>query len=106
MQCVEPFRQALSDLLSDRSGDPIACLVSDAMMYFTSDVAGSLNLPRIVLRTGGVASFLTFAAFPVLIDKGYLPAQGVFPFPLFQYLILSLGSKMYRVVVYQLNGFI
>ncbi|KAL3833982.1 hypothetical protein ACJIZ3_008718 [Penstemon smallii] len=74
-KCVEPFKQALSELLGDKSGDPIGCLISDAILYFTSDVAKSFNLPRIVLRTGGVASFLTFAAFPVLLQKGYLPIQ-------------------------------
>ncbi|KAL8512741.1 hypothetical protein ACS0TY_019031 [Phlomoides rotata] len=35
----------------------------------------SLKLPRLVLRTGAVCSFLAFAAFPLLIEKGYLPVQ-------------------------------
>ncbi|MCI29724.1 UDP-glycosyltransferase 76F1-like, partial [Trifolium medium] len=59
----------------DVSKEPIACLISDAMCYFTQDVATSFQLPRIVLRTGGVCSFVAFAAFPFLREKGYLPIQ-------------------------------
>ncbi|KAH6787223.1 UDP-Glycosyltransferase superfamily protein [Perilla frutescens var. hirtella] len=74
-KCIDPFKQALVQLLADASGDPAACLISDAIFHFTNDVCKSLNLPRIVLRTGGVCSFLAFAAFPLLLQKGYLPVQ-------------------------------
>ncbi|CAI9772962.1 unnamed protein product [Fraxinus pennsylvanica] len=73
--CIAPFQEALAQLLADKSGDPIACLISDAILYFTSAVAKNFNLPRIVLRTGGVSSFLAFAAFPLLLEKGYIPTQ-------------------------------
>ncbi|KAL2525795.1 UDP-glycosyltransferase 76F1 [Abeliophyllum distichum] len=73
--CIVPFQEALAQLLADKSGDPIACLISDAILHFTSAVAKSFNLPRIVLRTGGVSSFLAFAAFPLLLEKGYIPTQ-------------------------------
>ncbi|KAK6122086.1 hypothetical protein DH2020_044171 [Rehmannia glutinosa] len=75
VKCVEPFKQALAELLADNSGDPSACLVSDAILHFTSAVCKSLEIPRIALRTGGVCSFLAFAAFPLLLEKGYLPLQ-------------------------------
>ncbi|KAI3470810.1 hypothetical protein Pfo_027473 [Paulownia fortunei] len=75
VKCIEPFKQALAELLADSSGDPIACLVSDAIFHFTTAVCKSLKLSRIVLRTGGVCSFLAFAAFPLLLEKGYLPVQ-------------------------------
>ncbi|XP_011084980.1 UDP-glycosyltransferase 76F1-like [Sesamum indicum] len=75
VKCIEPFKQAMSELLADSSGDPIACLISDAILHFTTAVCKSLNLPRLVLRTGGVSSFLAFAAFPLLLEKGYLPVQ-------------------------------
>ncbi|KAB2598314.1 UDP-glycosyltransferase 76F1-like [Pyrus ussuriensis x Pyrus communis] len=74
-KCVEPFRECLAGLLSDdvNSKDPIACLISDPIFDFTRSVAESFKLPRIVLRTGGAASFAVYAAFPLLKDKGYLP---------------------------------
>ncbi|KAG4920270.1 hypothetical protein JHK82_049234 [Glycine max] len=47
----------------------------NALCYFTQAVADSLQLPRIVLRTGGVSSFVAFTAFPSLREKGYVPIQ-------------------------------
>lgn len=76
MRCVTPFKECLGKLLSDISEEPIACLISDAICYFTQDVANSFQLPRIVLRTGGVSSFVAFAAFPFLRGNGYIPIQG------------------------------
>ncbi|KAJ1422306.1 UDP-glucuronosyl/UDP-glucosyltransferase [Sesbania bispinosa] len=43
------------------------------MCYFTQDVANTFQLPRIVLRTSGVSSYVAFAAFPLLREKGYIP---------------------------------
>lgn len=74
-KCVEPFRDCLLKLLSDVSEEPVSCLISDAGFYFTQAVADSLNLPRIVLRTGGLSSFIIFAAFPLLRERGYIPIQ-------------------------------
>jgi len=74
--CVKPFKECLGKLLSDVSEEPTACLISDAMCYFTQDVATSFKLPRLVLRTGGASSFVAFAAFPFLREKEYLPIQG------------------------------
>ncbi|KAL1559414.1 UDP-glycosyltransferase 76F1-like isoform X1 [Salvia divinorum] len=71
----EPLKQVLLQLVADTSCDPVACLISDAIFHFTTEVCKSLQLPRIVLRTGGVCSFLAFAAFPLLLQKGYLPLQ-------------------------------
>ncbi|KAL0402850.1 UNVERIFIED_CONTAM: UDP-glycosyltransferase 76F1 [Sesamum radiatum] len=52
VKCIEPFKQAMSELLADSSGDPIACLISDAILHFTTAVS-----------------------FPLLLEKGYLPVQ-------------------------------
>ncbi|XP_058781865.1 UDP-glycosyltransferase 76B1-like [Vicia villosa] len=71
-RCVEPFKECLGKLLSE---EPNACLISDAMCYFTQDVATSFELPRLVLRTAGASSFVAFAAIPVLREKGYIPIQ-------------------------------
>ncbi|XP_050249269.1 UDP-glycosyltransferase 76B1-like [Quercus robur] len=75
-KCVEPFRDCMDKLLSDASEEPISCLISDSLFYFTQAVADSLKLPRVVLRTGGLSSFVVFAAFPLLRERGYLPIQG------------------------------
>ncbi|KAK5795532.1 UDP-glycosyltransferase 76F1-like [Gossypium arboreum] len=73
--CGLPFRDCLADLLSDTSEEPIACLISDAILYFTQDVANELKVPRMVLRTGAASSFCVFSSFPLLREKGYLPIQ-------------------------------
>ncbi|XP_061343486.1 UDP-glycosyltransferase 76B1-like [Gastrolobium bilobum] len=75
VRCVTVFKECLGKLLSDISEEPIGCLISDAMCYFTQGVANSFQLPRNVLRTGGVSSFVAFATFPFLREKGYIPIQ-------------------------------
>ncbi|KAJ0047244.1 hypothetical protein Pint_06402 [Pistacia integerrima] len=80
VKCVEPFQQCLAKLLSNVEEQPVACLITDAMLHFTQGVADSLKLPRIVLRTSSIASFLVFAAIPGLLrERGYYPIQGVHP---------------------------
>ncbi|KAL3521154.1 hypothetical protein ACH5RR_019303 [Cinchona calisaya] len=75
-RCIAPFQCALSKLLAESSlQDPIACLISDAILHFTRAVADSFKLPRVVLRTGGLSSYCAFSLFPLLIEKGYLPIQ-------------------------------
>jgi UDP:flavonoid glycosyltransferase YjiC (YdhE family) len=81
IKCVAPFRDCMVKLLSDVSEEPVSCLISDAVFYFTQAVADSLKLPRIVLRTSGVSSFVVFAAFPLLRERGYLPIQGTYVLP-------------------------
>ncbi|XP_042511033.1 UDP-glycosyltransferase 76B1-like [Macadamia integrifolia] len=80
VNCAVPLQDCLVRLLSDTNSagggeeeEPIACLISDAIMHFTQGVADSLKLPRLALRTSSIESFLAFAAFPVLRQKGYLP---------------------------------
>lgn len=76
VKCSEPFRECLGRLLSDNQ-EPVACLISDLLFHFTQPVAESLKLPRILLRTSAAFSFVVYAAFPLLLEKGYLPIQGV-----------------------------
>lgn len=101
-KCIEPFKEALSELLADSTGDPVACLICDAILHFTTSVCKSLKLPRIVLRTGGVCSFLAFAAFPLLLEKGYLPVQGKF----LHFLELQIGSILILVYCKDYNSFL
>ncbi|CAK7323861.1 unnamed protein product [Dovyalis caffra] len=74
-KCVKPFSDGLSKLLLDVKEDPISCIITDAHWYFTQPVADSIKLPRIVLRTSDISSFLVFATFPVLREKGYFGAK-------------------------------
>ncbi|CAK7323863.1 unnamed protein product [Dovyalis caffra] len=71
IKCVKPFSDCLSKLLLDVKEDPISCIITDAHWYFTQPVADSVKLPRIVIRTGDISSFLVAAAFPLLREKGY-----------------------------------
>ncbi|KAG9130785.1 hypothetical protein Leryth_020016 [Lithospermum erythrorhizon] len=79
VKCVDPLRASLRKLLDDQqvsgTGERIACLISDAALYATREVAESVKLRRIVLRTGGVSSFVIFKEIPMLLEKGYLPIQ-------------------------------
>ncbi|KAL1336894.1 UDP-glycosyltransferase 76F1 [Arachis hypogaea] len=73
VRCVEPLKQCLVTLL--KNDDRVACFISDAALHFTQSVCDGFKLPRLVLRTGGASSFLVFASFPLLREKGYLPVQ-------------------------------
>ncbi|KAL4188520.1 hypothetical protein AMTRI_Chr08g160560 [Amborella trichopoda] len=71
-KCERPFRALLEDLQSRKGGFPVSCLITDAVLYFTQDVAEELGIMRMVLRTSSLTSNLVFEAFPVLREKGYL----------------------------------
>ncbi|MBA0666117.1 hypothetical protein Goklo_002568 [Gossypium klotzschianum] len=73
--CADPFRDCLVKLLSDVSDEPVAGLISDSTWEFTDSIAKSLQLPRFVLRTNNISSFLALAALALLQEKGYLPIQ-------------------------------
>ncbi|XP_030526726.1 UDP-glycosyltransferase 76B1-like [Rhodamnia argentea] len=74
--CVGPFRDCLAKLLSDASEDRISCcLITDPVWHFTQAVADELRVPRMVLRTSSISSFLAFCALPLMREKGYLPLQ-------------------------------
>ncbi|KAB2623568.1 UDP-glycosyltransferase 76C4-like [Pyrus ussuriensis x Pyrus communis] len=75
VKCFEPFSECLARLLSDDDQEPVACLISDLLFSFTQHVAENLKLPRILLRTSAASSFVAYAAFPLLLEKGYLPIQ-------------------------------
>ncbi|KAL5799884.1 hypothetical protein ACOSQ4_032768 [Xanthoceras sorbifolium] len=78
VRCVLPFQDCLAELMSlqlplcrepDRIPNTIACLITDAIWHFTQPVADNLKLPRIVLRTSNICSFIAFAALPLLCEK-------------------------------------
>ncbi|MED6214973.1 hypothetical protein PIB30_108672, partial [Stylosanthes scabra] len=55
IRCITPFRDMLAKVISDArdNKEHVACLISDALFYFTQGVSNTLELPRIVLRTSG-----------------------------------------------------
>lgn len=100
VKCVVPFQECLEKLLSNVEEQPIACLISDAMLYFTQAVADSLKLPRIVLRTSNIASFLVFTAIPGLLrEKGYYPIQGLH-LQLLNLLIPKIEKNIYDSLIF------
>jgi hypothetical protein len=90
INCAEPFHQCLINLLSDASEEPVACLITDTIWYFTQDAADRLKLPRIAFRTTSICSFLAFDALPLLREKGYLPKKGTFPATLSKYELIII----------------
>ncbi|KAF2318987.1 hypothetical protein GH714_012230 [Hevea brasiliensis] len=72
MICLPNFGD---QLINARYEEPIACLITDADWYFTQAVADSMKLPRLVLRTSNISSFLVYAALPLLLEKGYIPIK-------------------------------
>ncbi|XP_034928451.1 UDP-glycosyltransferase 76B1-like [Populus alba] len=75
-KCVEPFRDSLANLLLDAMDqEPVACLITDAAWHFTHAVAEGFKIPTIAMRTTSICSFLAFASFPLLREKGYFPIQ-------------------------------
>ncbi|XP_021990327.1 UDP-glycosyltransferase 76G1 [Helianthus annuus] len=59
-------------LASKEDDEHVSCLITDALWHFTQSVADSLSLPRLVLRTSSLFSFLIYASIPLLDDHGYL----------------------------------
>lgn len=81
VRCVVPFKDCLAKLLSSNVGEEesrVCCLITDAVWHFSQDVANELKIPRIVLRTTSISSFLVFTAALVLQEKGCL--QGMYYF--------------------------
>jgi hypothetical protein len=98
VRCVQPFKECLTMLLSHdkvKEDGSVSCFIADAALYFTQGVCDEVGVPRIVLRTGGASSFLVFASFPLLREKGYFPVQGRF---FFSYKFSIFCSCFYNVI--------
>ncbi|KAK3129356.1 hypothetical protein QOZ80_6BG0478260 [Eleusine coracana subsp. coracana] len=67
------FKDRLRKLLAD--GDGVRCVVTDVVWYSVQAAARELGVPALRLMTSSAASFRTFVAYPILLDKGYLPVQ-------------------------------
>ncbi|TVU44353.1 hypothetical protein EJB05_03789, partial [Eragrostis curvula] len=76
--CAAPFRDSLVAVLEEYSLDDVACLVADAHLLPVVEAATRLSVPTLALRTGSAASFICFAAHPMLCEKVHLPVQGTY----------------------------
>ncbi|ESQ48908.1 hypothetical protein EUTSA_v10020723mg [Eutrema salsugineum] len=72
-KCVAPFDDCLKKLLSEEP--TAACVIVDALWYFTDDLTEKFGIPRMVLRTVNLSAFVAFSKFHVLREKGYLSLQ-------------------------------
>ncbi|KAL1192451.1 UDP-glycosyltransferase 76B1 [Cardamine amara subsp. amara] len=72
-KCVAPFGDCLKKLLSEEL--KAACVIVDALWYFTDGLTENFGIPRIVLRTINLSAFVAFSKFHVLREKGYLSLQ-------------------------------
>lgn len=72
------FRDRVSAMLEDAEEEPVACVIADAHWFAVHAVARRLGVPSVVLRTGSAASFCSFMAYPLLMQKGYIPGKGKF----------------------------
>ncbi|MED6181767.1 hypothetical protein PIB30_022367 [Stylosanthes scabra] len=70
----QPLKECLAKLMLSKE-DTISCFIADATLHSTQSVCDGFELPRLVLRTGGAASFAVFASIPLLREKGYFPVQ-------------------------------
>ena len=68
--CETGFRDRLAAVLQEYSRD------ADAHLLEIFQVATSLSVPTLALRTGSAACFACFLAYPMLCEKGYLPVKG------------------------------
>ncbi|CAN6887573.1 unnamed protein product [Brassica oleracea] len=72
-KCVAPFGDCLKKLLSQEP--TAACVIVDALWYFTDGLTEKFGIPRMVLRTVNLSAFVAFSKFHVLREKGYLSLQ-------------------------------
>lgn len=91
--CMEPFRDCLASLLAEGGGcaeETIVCLIADAVWSFPQAVADSCKLPRIVLKTTSISSFLAFCATPLFLKKGYFNQDSLSEAPVPEFPALKL----------------
>ncbi|KAI3427703.1 uncharacterized protein J3R85_009274 [Psidium guajava] len=73
--CIVPFQDCLQKVLRDDLEGRVACLITDAVWYFSQAVADELKIPRIVLRCTSISSISAFSALSALTEMGCLPIK-------------------------------
>ncbi|XP_011027241.1 PREDICTED: UDP-glucose iridoid glucosyltransferase-like isoform X1 [Populus euphratica] len=70
-KCKAPFHDCLSRIQTNSTQGPVTCIIHDAVMFFSVDVADYMKIPRIVLRTSSATNFYGLS---LLKQKGDLLA--------------------------------
>ncbi|KAG6771181.1 hypothetical protein POTOM_022528 [Populus tomentosa] len=70
-KCKAPFHDCLSRIQTNSRQGPVTCIIHDAVMFFSVDVADDMKIPRIVLRTSSATNFYGLS---LLKQKGDLLA--------------------------------
>ncbi|KAJ6912578.1 DNA gyrase subunit B [Populus alba x Populus x berolinensis] len=70
-KCKAPFHDCLSRIQTNSTQGPVTCIIHDAVMFFSADVADDMKIPRIVLRTSSATNFYGLS---LLKQKGDLLA--------------------------------
>lgn len=95
LKCKAGFRDCLARIIADRSRDlGLVCIIFDAAMYFSGDVATEFKVPKLVLRTSTAANFLGLS---LLNQRGSLPDQGEF------HLILNMDSGIALITSHEVK---
>ncbi|XP_024541909.1 UDP-glycosyltransferase 85A1 [Selaginella moellendorffii] len=71
------FEQIVADLTADSSRPPLTCILSDAFMSWTHDVASKFGICRAALWTSSATWALLSLRIPLLRDNGVLPVNGI-----------------------------
>ncbi|KAI3968036.1 hypothetical protein MKW92_052031 [Papaver armeniacum] len=77
--CLEPFRNLVSKLNNTSLSNvpPVTCIVSDACMSFTLQVAKELEIPELLFWTFSFCSFSCFTHYPHLIERCLVPLKDI-----------------------------
>jgi hypothetical protein len=56
---------------------PVTCIVSDGLVSFPQKIARKLGVPRVSFWTHSACGFSTYFFAPLLVEKGYIPLEGI-----------------------------
>lgn len=104
--CLVSFKACLDKVLSECSSPP-ACLIVDSSWDFGQVASQGVDIPWMILHPSCIFTLLVYAAWPILLQKGYLPIKGTQVhklLPMFEYISLqisiSLTSCLKSVICY------
>ncbi|KAI3678242.1 hypothetical protein L6452_37527 [Arctium lappa] len=90
--CKMQLQHHLAQKIKQGINDEMITIIHDNSMYFAEEVANSLNLPSIVLRSSSASYVPAFLTLPKLHAKGQLPVKD----SMFQELVPELHPLRYK----------
>ena len=75
--CLPHFRNLVSKLNNAEDVPPVTCVVSDAVMSFTMDVANELGIPQVLFWTNSACGVVCYLQYRCLVEKGLTPLKGI-----------------------------